>query len=62
MRVFQLIGSKGFPVDEERLRELAAATYERGHRPAGTGRQLAAIMASGDRTERAARAAHARPR
>jgi pimeloyl-ACP methyl ester carboxylesterase len=51
-RTFKLIGSKGFPVDEERLRELAAATYERGHRPAGTGRQLAAIMASGDRTER----------
>jgi pimeloyl-ACP methyl ester carboxylesterase len=52
VRVFRLIGSKGFPVDEERLRELAAATYERGYHPAGTGRQLAAIMASGDRTER----------
>jgi pimeloyl-ACP methyl ester carboxylesterase len=52
VRIFKLIGSKGFPVDEERLRELAAATYERGHHPAGTGRQLAAIMASGDRTER----------
>jgi len=52
VRVFKLIGSKGFPVDEERLRELAAATYERGHHPAGTGRQLAAIIASGDRTER----------
>jgi pimeloyl-ACP methyl ester carboxylesterase len=52
VRIFKLIGSKGFPVDEERLRELAAATYERGHQPAGTGRQLSAIMASGDRTER----------
>jgi pimeloyl-ACP methyl ester carboxylesterase len=52
VRIFKLIGSKGFPVDEERLRELAAATHERGHHPAGTGRQLAAIMASGDRTER----------
>jgi pimeloyl-ACP methyl ester carboxylesterase len=52
VRIFRLIGSKGFAVDEERIRALAAATYERGHRPAGTGRQLAAIMASGDRTER----------
>jgi pimeloyl-ACP methyl ester carboxylesterase len=52
VRMFRLIGSKGFPSDEERVREVAAATYERGHRPAGTARQLAAIMASGDRTER----------
>ena len=33
--------------------------YERGHHPAGTGRQLAAIMASGDRTARPARAGRA---
>ncbi|MGH2824171.1 MAG: alpha/beta fold hydrolase, partial [Thermoleophilaceae bacterium] len=52
VRVFRLIGSKGFPFDEERFRTLAAASYERGHRPAGTARQLAAIMASGDRTGR----------
>ena len=52
VRVFKLIGSKGFRVDEDRIRELAAQAYERGHSPAGTGRQLAAIMASGDRTER----------
>jgi len=52
VRVFKLIGSKGFPSDEARIRELAAASYERAHRPAGTARQLAAITASGDRTER----------
>ena len=52
VRVLRLIGSKGFPFDEERVRKLAAATYERGHHPAGTARQLAAILASGDRTER----------
>jgi pimeloyl-ACP methyl ester carboxylesterase len=52
VRVFRLIGSKGFPADDDRIRALAAASYERGHHPAGTGRQLAAIMASGDRTER----------
>jgi pimeloyl-ACP methyl ester carboxylesterase len=52
VRVFRLIGSKGFPADEDRIRALAAEAYDRGHTPAGTGRQLAAIMASGDRTER----------
>ena len=50
VRVLRMIGSKGFPFDEERVRELAALSYERGYHPAGTGRQLAAIMASGDRT------------
>jgi pimeloyl-ACP methyl ester carboxylesterase len=51
VQIFRIIGSKGFPLEEERIRELAAATYERGHHAAGTGRQLAAILASGDRTE-----------
>jgi pimeloyl-ACP methyl ester carboxylesterase len=51
VRVFRMIGSKGFPLQDERIRELAAATYERGHHTAGTGRQLAAILKSGDRTE-----------
>jgi pimeloyl-ACP methyl ester carboxylesterase len=50
VRVFKMIGSRGFPFDEQRIRELAAATYERDHDPRGTGRQLAAIIASGDRT------------
>jgi pimeloyl-ACP methyl ester carboxylesterase len=50
VRLFRAIGSKGFPLDVERTRELAAATYDRSHDAAGTGRQLAAIMASGDRT------------
>ena len=50
VRVFRMIGSPGFTHDEERTREIAAATFDRGHHPAGTARQLAAIMASGDRT------------
>jgi pimeloyl-ACP methyl ester carboxylesterase len=50
--VFRQIGSKGFPADEDRVRELAGQAYDRGHSPAGTGRQLAAILASGDRTPR----------
>jgi pimeloyl-ACP methyl ester carboxylesterase len=50
MRVFRLIGSPAYPMDRERMRELAAATYDRCHYPAGTARQLGAIMASGSRT------------
>jgi pimeloyl-ACP methyl ester carboxylesterase len=50
VRVFRMIGSPAYPVEEERLRELAAATYDRCHCPAGTARQLAAILASGSRT------------
>jgi pimeloyl-ACP methyl ester carboxylesterase len=50
LRTFKLIGSRGFPFDEERARELAEATYDRGHQSAGAGRQLAAILSSGDRT------------
>ncbi len=37
-------------MDEERLRELAAASYDRSHSRAGVARQLHAITASGDRT------------
>jgi pimeloyl-ACP methyl ester carboxylesterase len=51
VRVLRMVGSPGYPGDEARLRQLAAATYDRGHHPAATGRQLAAIMASGDRTK-----------
>ena len=50
VRVFRMIGSPAYPAEEERLRELAGATYDRCHHPAGTARQLAAIMASGSRT------------
>jgi pimeloyl-ACP methyl ester carboxylesterase len=50
VRVFRMIGSPRYPVDEERIRERAAETYDRCHHPAGTARQLAAILASGSRT------------
>jgi pimeloyl-ACP methyl ester carboxylesterase len=50
VRMFRIIGSPGFPQDEPRVRELAAATFDRAHNPAGAARQLAAIIASGDRT------------
>jgi pimeloyl-ACP methyl ester carboxylesterase len=47
---FKKIGSQGFPVDEDDLRRTAERTYDRGLNPAGSVRQLAAIIASGDRT------------
>jgi len=47
---FRLIGSPGFPFDEDELRRTAELSYERGYDPAGAGRQLAAILAAGDRT------------
>ncbi len=50
LRVFRMIGSPSYPVDEARMRERAAATYDRCHYPAGTARQLGAILASGSRT------------
>jgi pimeloyl-ACP methyl ester carboxylesterase len=46
---FRLIGSPAFPFEEDELRRLARASYDRGYNPGGTARQLAAILAAGDR-------------
>jgi pimeloyl-ACP methyl ester carboxylesterase len=51
MQVIAKIGSPGFPRDEVELRRSAERAFDRGHDPAGTGRQLAAILAATDRTE-----------
>jgi pimeloyl-ACP methyl ester carboxylesterase len=51
MDVIAKIGSPGFPRDDEDLRRHAERAYERGHDPAGAGRQLAAILAAKDRSE-----------
>jgi pimeloyl-ACP methyl ester carboxylesterase len=50
IKTFRAIGSPGYPMDEERFRELAGASYDRSHGRAGIARQLHAITASGDRT------------
>jgi pimeloyl-ACP methyl ester carboxylesterase len=50
VRIFGVIGSPGFDRDEAQLREMAAAAWGRDSSRTGTGRQLAAIIASGDRT------------
>ena len=48
-QLFTLIGSPG-RADVEDLRTTAALSYDRGRDPAATARQLAAILASGNRT------------
>ena len=50
VELFRHIGSHGFPFDESDARAQAEAAHDRGHDPRGVGRQLAAIMKSGDRT------------
>jgi pimeloyl-ACP methyl ester carboxylesterase len=49
-RVFTAIGSTGLPRDPDDLRDLAGRSYDRDHDRDGPGRQLAAVIASGDRT------------
>ncbi len=49
-RMYALIGSPGFPRDDEETRERARIAYDRGVSPAGSGRQHAALLASPNRT------------
>jgi pimeloyl-ACP methyl ester carboxylesterase len=48
--VFSRIGSPEFERDNDDLRRIAGMSYDRGINPGGSLRQLAAIIASGDRT------------
>jgi pimeloyl-ACP methyl ester carboxylesterase len=50
VKTFKVIGSPGYPFEEDRIREIAALSFDRGHSEAGIARQLHAITASGDRT------------
>jgi pimeloyl-ACP methyl ester carboxylesterase len=50
-RLLALIGSPAYPADPERQRTRLQASVQRAWRPAGTARQLAAIVADGDRSE-----------
>jgi pimeloyl-ACP methyl ester carboxylesterase len=51
LQVFRAIGSPGFPFDEARVRERAARAYDRCFHPAGSARQLVAILAADGRRE-----------
>jgi pimeloyl-ACP methyl ester carboxylesterase len=50
-QIFTFIGSPGFDLDPDAVRRRAGQSYDRGTNPAGTGRQLGAILKSGDRTK-----------
>jgi pimeloyl-ACP methyl ester carboxylesterase len=47
---WRVIGSPGFPFHEDRVRADAGVAYDRAFHPAGTARQLVAILCSPDRT------------
>jgi pimeloyl-ACP methyl ester carboxylesterase len=49
-KLFAAIGSPGIPRDLEDVRAIAASSYDRDHDPNGPSRQLAAIVASGNRS------------
>jgi pimeloyl-ACP methyl ester carboxylesterase len=51
VKTFGVIGSPGYPFEEERIRQIAGRSYDRGHSAAGVLRQLHAVTASGDRTK-----------
>ena len=50
MKVYRAIGSRGLERDDDLIREMAELSWDRDHNPRGPGRQLAAIIASGNRT------------
>jgi pimeloyl-ACP methyl ester carboxylesterase len=49
-KVMQIIGSPAYPAAPERLRQRLEASVDRAWRPAGTTRQITAIVGDGDRT------------
>jgi pimeloyl-ACP methyl ester carboxylesterase len=49
MALYRRIGSPGYPPDDQLLRAQVAGDFDRGYYPAGAGRQLLAILASGSR-------------
>ena len=54
LKIQRTIGSPGYPMDEAYARKLVADGFDRSFYPAGMPRQIAAIVADGDRTARLA--------
>ncbi|GII03929.1 alpha/beta fold hydrolase [Planobispora takensis] len=52
LETWKVIGSPGYPLDEERIARIAGLSYDRAYDPAGVARQLTAIISSGDRAPR----------
>jgi pimeloyl-ACP methyl ester carboxylesterase len=51
VRAARVIGSPGYPAEEDRLQRRVRADYDRGFYPQGVARQMAAIVADGDRRD-----------
>ncbi len=51
VKTWELLNGPKFPLDEKLIRERSVLAYDRCYNPAGSGRQLAAILASGNRRE-----------
>jgi pimeloyl-ACP methyl ester carboxylesterase len=51
VRLFRLIGSPGFPIEDALLRERVRTSVRRSFHPAGTARQLAAVAADARRAQ-----------
>jgi pimeloyl-ACP methyl ester carboxylesterase len=51
VKAYGVFGSPGYPFNEQRVRDNASRAFDRGFHPEGVARQLAAIIASPDRTE-----------
>jgi pimeloyl-ACP methyl ester carboxylesterase len=51
VNAYRVVGSPGFAFDEEGLRDRTGRAFDRAYDPSGALRQLAAVAASGDRTE-----------
>ena len=52
VRNFRVVGSPGFPLDEDELRYRTGLAYDRAYDPKGMMRQAISVIASGDRTSR----------
>jgi len=52
VRNARVVGSPGFPLDEDEVRERAGLAYDRSYDQLGLMRQFIAVIASGDRTSR----------
>jgi pimeloyl-ACP methyl ester carboxylesterase len=50
IETYRVIGSRGFDFEEERKRARAGVLFDRGIHPAGSARQMAAIVTATDRT------------
>lgn len=55
VRLARAISGPGFPLNDDRLRDLAARSWDRGHCPTGFARQMAAILGAAPRTSALAR-------